>query len=442
MSPERSAELLRREVLVRAQLDGIDLWNPDNYRSGAPHEMFARLRREAPVYWHDEPDGPGFWVVTKHADVQAVSRDWRTFSSERGGTEITDYPEQELELLRMLLLYMDPKKHTRYRLLVNKAFTPRVVQRLRDTIADQARRIVDTVIELGACDFVADISAQLPMQVIADLIGIPDDDRPRVFDWSDRIVGWMDPELVEKRSDATAASIEMLMYASDLAAKKRVGGGDDITTALVNAKVDHEGEARGLQEAEIGLFFLLLTVAGNETTRNLMAQAMLAFLDHSDQWQRLRADPGLMDSAIEEMLRWGTPTMHFRRTATADCEVRGVRIREGEKVTVWYISANRDEEVFDNPFRFDITRSPNDHLAFGGGGPHFCFGAHLARIEIAALFGELLRRLPDLKLAGEVRRLRSNFANGIKSMPVSFTPGRRSLSSSDDRRPHRWPARL
>lgn len=408
---------------MRNQLSGIDLWNPDNYLAGPPHEMFARLRREAPVYWHEEPDGPGFWVLTKHADVQEVSRDWQTFSSERGGTEITDYPEQELELLRLLLLYMDPKKHTRYRLLVNKAFTPRVVQRLRDRIKLLAGRIVDAIVAQGECDFVADVSARLPMQVIAEMIGIPEADWPRVFDWSDRIVGWMDPELTALRSDATAASVEMLMYASDLAARKRIDGGDDITTSLVNAKIDYDGQSRGLEEAEIGLFFLLLTVAGNETTRNLMSQAMLAFLEHPDQWRRLRAQPGLMDSAIEEMLRWGTPTMHFRRTATRDCEVRGVPIREGEKVTVWYISANRDEEVFERPYEFDITRAPNDHLAFGGGGPHFCFGAHLARLEIAALFGELLDRVPDLQLAGEVRRLRSNFANGIKSMPVGFAPG-------------------
>ncbi|GAA1028016.1 MULTISPECIES: cytochrome P450 [Amycolatopsis] len=409
---------------MRTKLDGIDLWNPDNYVSGVPYEMFARLRAEAPVYWHEEPGGPGFWVITKHADVRAISRDWATFSSELGGTEIADYPEAELAGLRLLLLYMDPDRHTRYRLLVNKAFTPRRVQALAQRIEQLSARIVDEVAELGGCDFVADLAAQLPLRVIAELIGIPEPDRPFVFDLANRIIGWMDPELSSQRSDATAASVEMLQYAAKLAEVKRSDPGDDITSALVHISLEDESGVHRLSELEIGLFFLLLAIAGNETTRNLLSQGMLAFFEHPGEWARLRANPTLMDGAIEEMLRWGTPTMHFRRTATRDTVVRDVLIREGEKVSVWYISANRDEEVFADPCRFDITRSPNDHLAFGGGGPHFCFGSHLAKIEISAFFGQLLRRLPDIRLDGEVDRLRSNFANAVKRMPVAFAPTR------------------
>ncbi|HEV2371533.1 MAG TPA: cytochrome P450 [Streptosporangiaceae bacterium] len=402
------------------RLAGIDLWDPDSYANGPPHEMFTRLRREAPVYWHEEPDGPGFWVVSKFADVQALSRDWETFSSERGGTEITDYPEAELELLRMLPLYMDPPKHTRYRMLVNKAFTPRTVRTMTSRIERIAQEIVDDISERGECDFISAVAARLPLAVIAEMIGIPVADRGRVVDWSNRIVGWMDPEFAAQRSDATQASMEMLQYASELAEQKRQRPGDDLTTELVNAEIEHDGETAKLSELEIGLFFLLLAIAGNETTRNLISQGMLAFIEHPEQWSKLRADPGLMDTAIEEMLRWATPTMHFRRTAMRDYELRGQRIHEGAKVTLWYISANRDEEKFEQPFTFDILRRPNEHLAFGGGGPHFCFGSHLARLEIAALFRQLVHRIPEIQVHGEIRRLRSNFANAIKEMPVQF----------------------
>jgi cholest-4-en-3-one 26-monooxygenase len=414
---------------MRTKLDGIDLWNPDNYVPGVPHDMFTRLRREAPVYWHEEPGGPGFWVITKHADVRAMSRDWATFSSERGGTEITDYPEEELAGLRLLLLYMDPDRHTRYRLLVTRAFTRSRVHALATRIEQITEEIVDDIAERGECDFVADLAARLPLRVIADMIGIPEEDRPFVFDLANRMVGWMDPELSAERSDATVASVEMLQYAAGLAEAKRKAPGDDITSALVHVEVEDAEGTHRLNELEIGLFFLLLAIAGNETTRSLLSQGMLAFLEHPWEWQRLRDDPGLMDGAIEEVLRWGTPVMHFRRTATRDVTVRGQRIREGDKVTLWYVSANRDEDVFDDPFRFDITRSPNDHLAFGGGGPHFCFGSHLAKLEISAFFRQILRRLPDLRVDGEIHRLRSNFANAVKRMPVAFTPAPARVSA-------------
>jgi cholest-4-en-3-one 26-monooxygenase len=408
---------------MSTRLEGIDLWNPDNYADGPPHHMFTRLRREAPVYRHDEPDGPGFWVISRFADIQALSRDWATFSSARGGTEITDYPEEELQLLRMLLLYMDPPQHTRYRLLVTKAFTPRTVTALTTRIERLAERIVDDVVERGEADFVGDIADRMPLEVIAEMIGIPPEDREQVAEWSHRIIGWMDPELAAQRSDATAASVEMLQYAAELAEYKRHHPGDDITTELVHAEVEHDGVPVRLADHEIGLFFLLLAIAGNETTRNLVSQGMLAFIEHPDQWALLRSQPELMPQAIDEMLRWATPTMHFRRTATRDLELHGEHIREGDKVTLWYISGNRDEDKFTDPFRFDIARSPTEHLAFGGGGPHFCFGSHLARIEITALFQQIAARIPDVRRAGPVRRLRSNFANAIKEMPVRFSPG-------------------
>jgi cholest-4-en-3-one 26-monooxygenase len=405
---------------MRQSLDGIDLWNPDNYLDGPPHAMFTRLRNEAPVYWHEEPDGPGFWVISKYTDVQALSRDWETYSSERGGTEITDYPPQELELLRLLPLYMDPPKHTRYRALVNKAFTPRTVKTLARKIDETCADIVGEVAEEGGCEFVTEVAEKLPLAVIADMIGIPVGDRRLVADWCNRIVGWMDPELALDRSDATLASMEMLEYASGLARYKRRNGADDLATGLVNAEIEHDGVRVRLEESEIGLFFLLLTIAGNETTRNMIALAMQAFTEHPDQWELLRANPGLMDIAVEEMLRWGTPTMHFRRTAMRDRTVRGELIAEGEKVTLWYISANRDEEVFARPHEFDIRRRPNDHLSFGGGGPHYCFGSHLARLEIATLYRRLADEMRRPRLIGQVRRLRSNFANSIKEMRIEF----------------------
>jgi cholest-4-en-3-one 26-monooxygenase len=407
---------------MSARLDGIDLWNPDNYADGPPHHMFTRLRREAPVYWHEEPDGPGFWVISRFADIQALSRDWATCSSARGGTEITDYPEEELQQLRMLLLYMDPPQHTRFRLLVSKAFTPRTVKTLTARIERLAERVIDDVIERGEADFVADIAGRMPLEVIAEMIGIPPQDRRQVADWSNRIIGWMDPELAAQRSDATAASVQMLQYAAELAEHKRRHPGDDITTELVHAEVEHDGVPVRLADLEIGLFFLLLAIAGNESTRNLLAHGMLAFIEHPDQWALLRSQPDLMPRAIDEMLRWSNPVMHFRRTATRDFDLHGEHIREGDKVTLWYVSGNRDEDRFADPFRFDIQRSPNEHLSFGGGGPHFCFGSHLARIEVTALFRQIAARMPDVAPAGPVRRLRSNFANAIKQMPVRFGP--------------------
>jgi cholest-4-en-3-one 26-monooxygenase len=406
--------------MTQTPIAGIDLYDQDQYVFGVPHEAFARLRREAPVSWCAEPDGPGFWSVVKYADVQMINREWESFSSAQG-TNIPDWTDEQSGL-GMMMLYMDPTKHTRYRLLVNKGFTPRMINKLKETIVLRAKTIVDNVIEKGECDFVVDIAAELPLQAIADLMGVPMEDRHKLFDWSNRMVGSEDPEYQVAEDHTTQAQTEMYLYANALAAEKRANPADDIITTLINAEIEWEGERNQLSELEFDLFFMLLSVAGNETTRNLISHGMQAFFDYPDQWQKLVANPDLLDSAVEEMLRWGSPVMHFRRTPTHDLELRGQQIKAGDKVVIWYISANRDEDAFVDPFTFDITRSPNDHVAFGGGGPHFCLGANLARMEIKVMFDELIRRLPDLRQAGPAERLRSNFINGIKHLPVEFDP--------------------
>jgi cholest-4-en-3-one 26-monooxygenase len=399
------------------EISDVDLANKDIFVRGVPHDMLTTLRTKSPICWQDEPDGSGFWAVTSYDEVVAINRDWETYSSNRGTALLLDQDEEMLAQQRMMMLNMDPPMHTRYRLLVNKGFTPRMVGRLDERVRVLAGDIIDAVAAKGECDFVTDIAAELPLQVIAEIMGVPQEDRHLVFDWSNRMVGSEDPEYQSTEEGAMEASTELYAYAHELAAKKRASPKDDIISVLLQAEVDGEK----LTELEFDLFFLLLSVAGNETTRNLIAHGMLALIEHPDQRARLLADPSLLPSGIEEMLRWGTPVMHFRRTAQRDTDILGQRVEDGQKVVIWYISANRDEAVFPDPFRFDVGRSPNEHVSFGGGGPHFCLGANLARLEIRVIFEEVLRRLPDMELAGRVERLRSNFINGIKHMPVAFS---------------------
>ena len=401
------------------QLSEVDLLDPDNFRLGRHHEMFEVIRAEDPVFWHEErtPAG-GFWNITRHADLITVNRDAHVFSSAEHGISIPDIPEDGA-MVREMMLYMDPPRHTRYRLLVNKGFTPRMIGLLEQHLAHKATSIVDNVVDDGRCDFVADIAAELPLQAIAELMGVPQEDRRKLFDWSNRMIGADDPEF-QKDSEgmelAGNAATELFMYSHSLAELRRDDPQDDIISRLLGAEV--EGDK--LSELEFDMFFLLLAVAGNETTRNATAHGMKALIDHPDQFDKLKANPDLLPSAIEEVLRWATPVLHFRRTALEDYELGGKTIHKGDKVVMWHISANRDETVFDDPFRFDIERSPNEHIAFGGGGPHFCLGANLARMELRLIFDELLRRLPDLELDGEVEYLRSNFIGGIKHMPVRW----------------------
>jgi len=405
-----------------AEADLADLTQHDSFVDRVPYETFAYWRAHDPVHWTEETDGPGFWSLTKYDDIVRVNRDAETFSSERAGVFMFEVEEEVLASMRLLMLTMDPPKHTRYRLLVSRAFTPRHIRDLDEFIARSTRRIVDEVIERGEADFVVDLAAELPLQVIAEIIGVPQEDRHLVFDWSNRMIGSEDPEYAVSPDDAGNAQMELYAYCDALCADRREHPRDDILTSLINAEI--EGDR--LSDLELNTFFMLLSVAGNETTRNLIAHGMYHLFQNPDAHQRLLADRSLLDSAVEEMLRVGSPVLHFRRTATCDTEIGGKPIKENDKVVMWYVSGNRDEDVFDAPEEFRIDRSPNEHIAFGGRGPHYCLGANLARSEIRHLFSEVLDRMPDIRLAGPPERLRSNFIGGIKHMPVTFTPGART----------------
>jgi cholest-4-en-3-one 26-monooxygenase len=395
----------------------MDVYDLDSYQRAIPHDTFQRLRKESPVHFNAEPGGRGFWAITKYADVVTISKDPKTFSSARGGTNLPDYPPEELSIIQMLMVNMDPPKHNKFRNLVSKGFTPRMIAQLEPIIRKAAARTVDAIAKQGECDFVRSVAGELPLIIIADLLGVPQEDRGKVFDWSNRLIGFDDPEFQTSIQDGKLAAGELWMYANALAAQRREKPELDLTSVLVHASLDGEK----LNEMEFDAFFLMLAVAGNETTRNAISGGTLALMQHPEQRKRLIDDPSLIPSAVEEILRWVTPVIHFRRTATRDVELRGKTIRENDKLAVFYSSANRDEEVFPNPYEFDVSRTPNEHLAFGVG-QHFCLGASLARLELKIIFEELLRRLPDLTLTGDVRRLRSNFINGIKEMPVRYTP--------------------
>jgi cholest-4-en-3-one 26-monooxygenase len=400
-----------------ADLSAIDLLE-DAWAQGVPHEAMERLRREDPVHWHPEPDGPGFWAVMRHADVRTVSRDPATYSSELGSTFIDTQTDEALAQLRLTILNMDPPKHNRYRRLVSRGFTPRVVGQLMEAIERRAARIVDDLADGGEVDFVEEIAGKLPLEMICEMIGIPEADWPRMFELSNLLVGGQDPEYQADPGAGEVAAAEIYAYCDAVAADRRANPREDIMSVLVHAELDGER----LDDLELNLFFVTLVVAGNETTRNLINHSMLAFLEHPEQAQRLRDDPSLWPTAVDECLRWGTSIQNFRRTATRDTELRGVPIAAGDKVVMYYMSANRDDEVFEDPYRFDVGRTPNDHVTFGGGGVHHCLGANLARAEIGAMMRQVVERLPDLELAGEPIRLRSDFVNGVKHMPVRFGP--------------------
>ena len=402
----------------------IDLTDSKAFVAGVPHEWFSFLRKNAPVWWHEEANGPGFWAVTGYEDCNTVNRDYGLFSSHAKGTFLWDMDDEQLLQQQLVMLNMDPPIHTRYRRLVNKGFTPRVINQLHDRIHAATDGIINDVIEAGRADFVTQISAELPLVVIAELLGVPNEDRHRMFDWSNQMIGNEDPEYQGAEDIAQVASMELYAYASQLFATKRIDPQEDLMSVLTG--VELEGER--LSDLELELFFLLLTVAGNETTRNLISGAMVAFFNNPDQWELLQKDRSLLPSAIEEMLRYVTPVMNFRRQSTAATELSGQAIGADEKVVFFHVSANRDGTVFENPQKFDITRKPNPHIAFGGGGPHFCLGANLARMEIRVMFEHLLDRMPDIHLDGELERLQSSFINGVKHIPVAFTPGPRVSS--------------
>jgi cholest-4-en-3-one 26-monooxygenase len=392
----------------------VPLYDPSVYQHGVPYEFFGELRRSSPVYWQDEVNGRGFWAVTRHADVEAVSRDTATFSSLLGTTTIEDHPEEVLELQRGMILNLDPPEHTRQRNLVARGFTPKTVFKLAARIEAMCDRLLDHALRDDEFDFVENIAAPLPIDVLAEVVGAPLADRDRLYHWSNHLIGHDDPEFARTEQDAWDAAAQMFAYSDELGADRRSNPRDDIMTKL--ALPDANGTE--LAPMEFNMFFVTLIVAGNETTRNAATGGLLALLEHPDQWAKLKANPELIGGAIEEILRWVTPVIDFRRTATRDAMIGDQPVKAGDKVVLFYPSANRDESVFAEAEEFDIERSPNPHLAFGGGGPHFCLGAPLARLELRTLFRKLVERAPEIELAAPPRRLRSNFVNGVKELRV------------------------
>ena len=397
----------------------IDVRDPDLYLVGVPHERFRRLREIPSLYRHFESGGPGFWAVTRHADIVEISRAPGLFSS-RAGVTLEDLPSADVDSPRSPLVTMDPPRHGRYRRLVSHAFSSRAVAVFEPGIRRAVTAILDHVASRGRCDFVHDVAAPLPLAVIGELMGIPDSDRPRIRGWTERMVGVDDPTVGTSRRAAKLAAAEMWLYARELVAKRRHAGGRDLVTELLAARLDD----RPLSEPEFNSFFLHVLIAGNETARNVMANGMLHLIRHPTELASMRANRRLMPSAVEEMLRYFPPVIYMRRTATRDVNFHGTPVRAGDKLALYYAAANRDEAVFPDPDRFDVGREPNDHLAFGAG-EHSCIGATLARLEMRVLFEEILERFAGIRLAGPVRRLRSNFVDGLTAMPVAFA---RSIS--------------
>ncbi|MGH7787870.1 MAG: cytochrome P450 [Candidatus Binatia bacterium] len=398
----------------------VDFWTlPTSDREGA----FAKLRAERPVSWNEEfeypgvPKGPGFWSVTRYQDVWTVSRSPEIFISGRGAN-IADLPIEMLEFFGSMI-NMDAPRHTKLRLLVNKGFTPRMVARIETMVRERARKIVDAVAPRGECDFVNEIAAALPLEIICEMMGIPPSDYRRIFELTNTILGVGDPEYASSLEELMASAMELFQYAQTLGQERLERPGDDLTSALMQAEVD----GQRLTAQEFGSFFILLVVAGNETTRNAISHGMKVLTDFPDERRKWQGDfERYKPTAVEEIVRWASPVMHFRRTAAIDTEIGGQAIKAGDKVVMWYNSANRDAAKFDDPYRFDVAREPNEHVGYGAGGPHFCLGANLARREIAVMFEELFRRLPDIEISGKPDMLLSAFIHGIKRMPCRFTP--------------------
>lgn len=403
----------------------IDLADPDTFAAGMPHADFAALRAQAPVCWHHQPGTPGggFWAVTRYADVREVSRRPDVFSSAEHGSLLhggkpadAEQAESPRQALPGLLLDMDPPAHSPLRRIVQRVFTPRVIGQLEPRLRAFGEDIVTDALAKGEGDFVTDIAAELPLLAICELLGVPAADRGKVFEWSNRLIGFDDPQFRTSPQDGMLASGEMYRYANELAEHRQRAPQDDLVTKLLHAEVD--GEALTVEEFDV--FFLLLAVAGNETTRNAITHGMNAFFEHPRQWELFQAERP--ETTADEIIRWATPVMQFQRTAVADYTLHGQRIRAGDRVGLFYTAGNRDAELSPEPDRFDITRLPNDHVAFGGGGPHFCLGAHLARAEVRIMFDLIADRMPGIAPIGEPRRLRSMFINGITTLPVRYRP--------------------
>ena len=396
---------------------GVNLADPDTFSRGFPHDVFRRLRREAPVYWHAQPHARGkrgFFVVSKYEDVRHVGRTPQVFSSAAGITVAEQ--QADYEAGQSSMLQMDPPRHARYRKLVSGGFTPRRINALEPMIRGLANEILDEAAAKPRVDFVTDVAAELPLRVIARFLGVPEEERSLLFSASNRLLGFEDSEYGTSEEDGRAAAMDLAMIAHRIGEARKAAPKDDIITILQTAEVDGER----LSDIDFIAFFVLLTIAGNETTRNQTSHTLRLLLEHPGQMAKLRADPSLLNSAIEEALRYSPPVMYFRRTTKADTEIRGVAIPRDSLVAVFYPSANRDEDLFPDPDRFDVTRSPNEHLAFGDG-EHFCLGASLARLQLRSMIGETLRRFPNVALDGEIDLLRSHFIDGVKHMPVRLT---------------------
>ena len=422
------------EIRQPLAVDEIDLsdplfWvRPAEEREGA----FATLRAERPVPFFEEqpppieglPHGPGFWSLTRHADVLEASKNPQAYCSSRGATSIADLPPQFAEFFGGMI-NMDDPRHGRQRRIVSRGFTPRALGKLEESVQRRADAIVDRVIERGECDFVSDIAAPLPLEIIVDMMGIPESQTEMVFKNTNIILGLGDPEFTSDPASiipkALGAGGELAALMKEMAEERLANPTDDLTSQILNAELE-DGALTG---DELASFFVLLVVAGNETTRNAISHGMKALCDYPDQRAKWAADfEGVAPTAVEEIVRWASPVIFMRRTCTQDTILGGQEMKEGDKVILWYNSANRDEAVFENPHTFDVARTPNEHVGFGGPGPHFCLGANLARREIKVMFERIFRRLPDLEITGPPERLMSNFIHGIKRMPCAFTPGR------------------
>lgn len=411
-------------------LDQVDLVDLDRFSGPEAWGMLDTLRKEAPVFWQRETDGgSGFWAVTKHADICEVDKDPDTYTS----TNFVNLEEvdPELQEARRSILEMDGLRHRALRKLISREFSrPNLMRNYEELLRDITRTTVDAALAKGEFDFVADVSADFPIQVLARLLDVPQEKTGQLIDWGNEIIGFTDPEhakilISDPESEKykhlpfrSPVSQEVFDYGRELAADRKGGDGTDLVSQLVN-KIPEDGQA--MSASEYDSYFLLLVVAGNETTRHTITHSMLALLEHPEQLAKLQADPSLIPDAVEEFLRWASPVYHFRRTATRDVELNGQQIKEGDKVVMWFASGNRDEDVFENPYDFDVTRRNIDHVTFGKGSPHLCMGNNLARMEIRLMFEELIPRLASIELNGEVRRVRSNFVNGIKTLPVKVT---------------------
>jgi cholest-4-en-3-one 26-monooxygenase len=397
----------------------FDFTDPDLIQRGVPLDELDRLRAASPVWWNPQPSGlgfddGGFWLLTRHADVRDVSLRPEVFSSYANGAIIRFGPgmtREDIEMQRVMMLNQDPPDHTKLRRIVNRGFTPRAIRMIEDALAERAERIAREAAAKDAGDFVTEVACELPLQAIAELLGVAQEDRRKIFDWSNQMIAYDDPEY---DIDPQVASVELINYAMALGQARTDDPRDDIVTKLVTADLDD----RGLTPDEFAFFVLLLAVAGNETTRNAITHGMLGFFAFPDQWERYRSERPA--TTADEVVRWATPVTVFQRTAVVDAEVGGQAVRAGQRVGLCYSAANFDPEVFEDPNRFDIGRDPNPHLGFGGGGPHYCLGANLAKMEINLMFAAIAEHMPGIRQAGPPRRLRSPWINGIKELPVRY----------------------